>query len=148
MVVCTTIALLAIESGVAFPNYLSFFNAAAGGSRNGINLLSDSNLDWGQDLPALAAWRRQHPEGELYLSYFGTADPAHYGITYRNLPGGYLLGPPAEWPPGPGYVAVSATNLQGVNSTPANDFGPLLQPLRKIDPVAVLGGSIYVYRIH
>lgn len=46
--------LLAAETLSAWPNYIAYFNVAAGGSRGGIDLLGDSNLDWGQDLPALA----------------------------------------------------------------------------------------------
>ncbi|MEM5815321.1 MAG: phospholipid carrier-dependent glycosyltransferase [Candidatus Aenigmatarchaeota archaeon] len=41
---------LSIEVIVSFPNYLSYFNEFVGGSRNGYLFLSDSNLDWGQDI--------------------------------------------------------------------------------------------------
>src|SRR5205814_5870469 len=37
-------ALLAFETLAAFPNFISYFNVAAGGSRGGLRLLSDSNL--------------------------------------------------------------------------------------------------------
>lgn len=33
-----------------YPNYLSYFNPAVGGPSNGYRLLTDSNVDWGQDL--------------------------------------------------------------------------------------------------
>lgn len=56
---------LAAESLAAYPNYISFFNVAAGGARGGLAILSDSNLDWGQDLPLLAAWQREHPDRAL-----------------------------------------------------------------------------------
>src|SRR5205085_7860262 len=66
---------LAIESCSAWPNYPSFLNSPAGGWRAGVFKLSDSNLDWGQDLRLLADWQKTHPDKLIYLSYFGTADP-------------------------------------------------------------------------
>lgn len=95
-----------LETLAGYPDYLAFFNLPSGGSRGGLSLLGDSNLDWGQDLPALADWQRQHPEPTLYLSYSGTADPAAYGIRYINLPGGYPYGPPPQSPRQPGVIAI------------------------------------------
>ena len=53
-----------------FRNYLSFFNRAVGGERGGLKLLGDSNLDWGQDLPLLAKWQKEHRDRKLYLFVF------------------------------------------------------------------------------
>jgi 4-amino-4-deoxy-L-arabinose transferase-like glycosyltransferase len=139
---------LAAESLAAWPHYLAFFNVLAGGSRGGAELLADSNLDWGQDLPLLAEWRRRHADRPLFLSYFGMADPTVYGLAPRtDTPDGYPfpLGHPRAWPGRtPAYVAISATNLKGVYASDevrrlyADVFG------RK-EPLAVLGGSIYIY---
>ncbi|MEM5831175.1 MAG: glycosyltransferase family 39 protein [Candidatus Aenigmatarchaeota archaeon] len=41
---------LVIEIILSFPNYISYFNEFVGGSKNGYLFLSDSNLDWGQDI--------------------------------------------------------------------------------------------------
>jgi hypothetical protein len=138
--------LLAFETLGAFPNYIAFFNLVAGGSRGGFELLGDSNLDWGQDLKLLADWQRHHPDADLYLSYYGGADPAYYGIRYHNLPGG--IGPPAEaatLPASRGHViiAVSATTLQGIY-LPAR-LREFYDPLRHVPPTEVLGGSIYLF---
>ncbi len=135
---------LAIESLSAFPNYIPFFNIAAGGSRGGLALLGDSNLDWGQDLKLLAQWQQQHPQTPLYLSYFGVADPAYFGIRYTNLPGGYRYGPKMAWPTQPGIVAISATNLQGIWLRP-NLYYEFYSQFRQMKPIAVLGGSIYLF---
>ncbi|HOS43843.1 MAG TPA: glycosyltransferase family 39 protein, partial [Armatimonadota bacterium] len=56
----------------AYPDFLSYFNEAAGGPARGYRILVDSNYDWGQDLGALAAWQREHGIAEIGLSYFGT----------------------------------------------------------------------------
>lgn len=74
------IAPLAIESLSYTPDFVPFFNFAAGGARNGHRFLLDSNVDWGQDLIRLEDWaERNHPR-RLCLSYFGTADPRAYGL--------------------------------------------------------------------
>jgi hypothetical protein len=136
---------LMIETLAAFPNYISFFNAPAKPFQ--LKLLSDSNLDWGQDLPALADWLRKNPPQHLYLGYFGTVDPAAYGIDqYTNLPGGFWLGPPYAMPDlrKPGVIAISANLLQGNNIPPG--LGEYYARLQALKPRAVLGGgSIYVY---
>ena len=136
---------LAIESFATFPNCIPFFNAAAGGSRGGLRILGDSNLDWGQDLPALAKWQREHaPDKPLYLAYFGTADPAFYGVRYVNLPGGYRFGEAPRWPDAPGVVAISASVLQGPRLPPA--LRQMYARIARHEPIAVLGGgTIYVY---
>ena len=134
---------LSLESIAAFPNFISFFNAAAGGPLRGVALLADSNLDWGQDLPAVAAWQRAHPSERLYLCYFGSADPASYGIRYINLPSGYYLDPNVQMPSAPGVIAVSATKLQGLYVYP--NVLPFYEALRQREPREVLNGTIYLF---
>jgi 4-amino-4-deoxy-L-arabinose transferase-like glycosyltransferase len=136
---------LALETMSVFPNYLAFFNAPAGGSRGGIELLSDSNLDWGQDLKLIAQWQQEHPNTPLYMMYFGFADPWAYGIEYRNFIEGYKYGPVFEWTPQPGVLAVSATHLQGVYYE-QREIREFLARLRQVEPIEVLGGTIYLYR--
>jgi len=134
---------LVVETLAAYPNFIDFFNFPCGGWRGGIRLLGDSNLDWGQDLPALAAWQNAHPNTTLYLEYFGTCDPSAYGIRFINMPGGYVYGPPPRWPTAPGVAAISASKLQRLFSAdPAHDFAThfLNQP-----PIAILNGSIYLF---
>ncbi len=140
------ILLLATESCWSYPDYLPFFNLAVGGSRGGLQWLSDSNLDWGQDLPLLAAWQRAHPAEKLYLAYFGVADPAFYGIHYTNVACGYWQGPPAQDIKAPGVLAISATILQGPYCQRPNG-GPAWSILWRFRPFQVLGGSIYLFHV-
>jgi hypothetical protein len=93
----------------------------------------------------LAQWRRRNPTQPLYFGYFGTTDPAVYGIDYLNLPGGFWLGPQFTWPDtrAPGVVVISATLLQGVNTPPSLRY--YYAPLRSLRPREILGGSIYLF---
>lgn len=135
------------ETAAGFSNYIAFFNVASGGSRQGVNLLGDSNLDWGQDLPLLRLWQDEHPDTPIYLCYFGCADPAYYHIAYVNLPESDA--PDRSGPrPDPrlgGVIAISATQLQGIYLS-AN-ARKLYGRLRNAQPIDVLGGSIYLYDI-
>jgi hypothetical protein len=128
------------------PHYLAYFNEAAGGPSNGWRLLADSSLDWGQDLPGLAAWMRGQGLARIKLSYFGSAEPAAYGVAADLLPG--TTSPPSphvrrDVQPGD-VVAVSVTNLQGVYLDGAD--AAMLARFRELRPVAEIGGSIRVYR--
>ena len=134
---------LAAETLLAYPHFIPFFNAAAGGWRGGLRLLSDSNLDWGQDLTLLAAWHRAHPDTKLYLAYFGQADPSYYGIPWTNLDPTSPLGPVVP-PTTPGVLAISATALQGPY-LPQIDHRPYFASLYAYRPLTILGGSIYLF---
>lgn len=131
-------ALLVAESLYAFPNYISFFNVALGGPRGGIRLLSDSNLDWGQDLPALAQWQKEHGNVPIWISYFGTTEPSIYGIKFHKL---------RPLPQSRAVLAISATTLQGtyLNDEYAQDK-PLYERIQNNCPlIDVLGGTIYLF---
>jgi hypothetical protein len=138
---------LAVETGLAAPDFISFFNVFGGGPLTRVSLLGDSNLDWGQDLKLVAAWQREHPSARLYLSYFGMADPAAYGIKYRPLAGNYAFGlqpdnTPIEFP---AVFAISASHLQGYSI--GSYVGDSYAQFARTKPTAVLGGSIFLYEM-
>lgn len=130
------------------PHYLAYFSEISGGPSNGYKVLVDSNLDWGQGLKALAAFLKKEGNPPVYLSYFGVADPAYYGISYIPLAfiSNVKIEPalPAEEDSGKWdrlLLAVSATNLQSTYYSYKNVFGWL--KARK--PVYSAGHSIFVY---
>jgi hypothetical protein len=135
-----------------YPHYLAFFNEAVGGPERGRFILSDSNLDWGQDLPALKTYLDQNQIDEFNFSYFGGIDPAVYGIQGYALPpvraamhthGAWWLHRFYPLDPAPGVYAVSASNLMGGAWLDAQTFAKL----REATPVAELGHSILIYDI-
>ena len=97
----------------------------------------------GARLKSVAIWQQDHPNTTLYLSYFGSADPTAYGITYVNLPGGFAFGPKPQMPTQPGVIAISATNLQGIYLKPEDR--KIYIPLRDQKPIELLGGTIYLF---
>jgi hypothetical protein len=131
-----------ISTLASTPRFISYFNELVGA--NGYKILSDSNIDWGQDLPALGKYLNGR---KVYLSYFGQADPSYYGINATMLPG---------WPPprtestfyspadpAPGLYAISASNLSGVQLYDANAFAYF----RELTPSSIINHSIFLFEI-
>ncbi len=128
------------------PHYLAYFNALAGGPAGGYRYLVDSNLDWGQDLKSLKAYLDDAGVEEVWLGYFGTADPAYYGLRYRSLFSAdslRLADGVTPLNPAPGWYAISATVLQGTYWPEPDIF----DWFRRHEPVRRVGYSIFVYRV-
>ncbi len=67
------------------PRYLQYFNEAAGGPANGHVWLTDSNVDWGQDLIRLSRYMKEQHLPSVALAYMGTVHPWVYGIQFTPL---------------------------------------------------------------
>src|SRR5206468_348874 len=93
----------------------------AGGPANGYRYLTDSNVDWGQDLKRLARYLQQHrADSPVKLAFLGSVLPSDYGIACEELPSGSEgFAPPARLTAGT-YV-ISATQLCGVYDVRTRD---------------------------
>ena len=143
-----------------YPHYLSYFNEVVGGPANGYKYLTESNVDWGQDLKALKAYMEENDIERIKLAYFGSADANYYGIDYDYLPSVGLTpqNPDQYWwyeidseekkllAPQQGIVAVSVNIL-----TAPGWLHPLFHNsydwLRQYEPVDRVGYSILIYEI-
>jgi hypothetical protein len=141
--------LLTVATAVAdTPHQLAYFNEAVGGWRHGARYLSDSNLDWGQDLKEIRAFMAEQRLPIVYLSYFGAAPPGYYGIRYQYVPGTWPLAwpPPADSVPATAerkLLVISVFNLQEV----ATHDLQLFAWLRGRPPMARIGRSILVFDV-
>jgi dolichyl-phosphate-mannose--protein O-mannosyl transferase len=148
----TIIALLVTvylaEVALAFPHYLAFFNAAAGGSRQGHRYVADSNLDWGQDLARLCDYVQSQEIPRIEVDYFGWADVAYF-CGARAIPGNETNYANAEdflrRNKSQGWLAVSATHrhyrYMGLAGPASYEW------LADYAPVTVIGHSIFVYHL-
>ena len=128
------------EAVATYPHHLSYLNRAAGGSERGPHVFDESNIDWGQDLPALAAWQREHlPDEPLRMLYFGSADPAAYGVRAVGFDVSLVEAPP------PGTYAISAHYLVFFRKLAALT-GADADWLTRFEPIGRAGYSIYLYR--
>jgi 4-amino-4-deoxy-L-arabinose transferase-like glycosyltransferase len=117
-----------------YPNYLTYFNEASGGPKNGHKILLDSNLDWGQDVKKLKKYIDENQIPEIRLAYFGTADLDYYGIKFWGIPKNNQLeiyGIPKD------IIAISASVL----FSSEQEFTWLLN----YKPIEVIGNTIYMY---
>ena len=110
--------VLALETLLAFPDYIAFFNAAAGGKRGGFRILGDSNLDWGQDLKLLAhvaAGAAAHAsEREPLPRLLRLGRPVGVRHPLHQFPRRIQVRAEVSWRRDPGVLAISATTLQGI----------------------------------
>jgi len=76
------VSIYALSSVSALPRSYAFFSEAVGGSNQGWRYLSDSNLDWGQDLLTLKKWLAQNDTNQnKYLLYsIPLVDPKILGL--------------------------------------------------------------------
>ena len=137
---------MAVDTALAHPHYIAYFNQLIGDPDSAIDYLADSNLDWGQELSHLDDFLRDEGIGGVYLSYFGNADPEVYGIRY--LPVYYessreRLGDPTLdlRDEARALLAVSATHIQGVYRPTPEAFAWLSSRT----PTAILGRSLFLY---
>ncbi len=128
-----------------YPYYIAYFNELAGGPDNGYKFLIDSNLDWGQDLKGLKSYMVENNINKIKLSYFGTADPKYYNISFERMidTTQFNLTENLTCEPTKGVVAISATNLFGMGRMEPNCF----DWIKKYEPVEKIGYSIFVYNI-
>jgi len=122
-----------ISSVLIFPHYLSYFNVLIGGPTQGHKYLSDSNIDWGQDLKGLKPWMDSKGVDNITMSYFGKDSRDYRGIIWNELKCG----------PQTGIIAISAARLIGFNEKDAE----CTKWLHSHTPIDHIGYSIKIYDI-
>ncbi len=140
------IAWYVVSSLSIFPYYLTYFNELVGGSKNGHKYVTDSNLDWGQDLKRLAKWVDEFKIEKIYIDYFGGGDAKYYlGERAGNWWGDRdPKDAKGKW------LAISATFLkqgQAQSTKRWNKPTDFYLWLNQYEPVTVIGNSIFVYYI-
>jgi Dolichyl-phosphate-mannose-protein mannosyltransferase len=127
------LALNAADALRAAPDYLAYFNILVR-PQNSWYYLTDSNLDWGQGLIALRDYELTHPGESLKLAYFGSVNPALYGVRAEAL---------APEDRVTGTVVIGASALSGQVLPDPNSYRWLL----RYKPVQMLDRSMFLYEI-
>lgn len=144
LIVAALFVWLAVETVLAFPAFLSYYNQLAGGTDEGWRVAVDSNYDWGQDMKRLAHFVEENGISSITLDYFGGANPAYY-LGRKFIPWQSARGPASGW------FAISASTRQGAWGNPAPGFSRRPEDsyewLKNYEPVARAGTSIFIYRL-
>ena len=135
----SVLVLAAVSSSLIHaPLHLGYFNELAGQTPE--RFLSDSNLDWGQDLWRLADWWTGHGRPSLSLAVFNLLPASYYGIDGRDVQ------PSRE--PVVGLLAASLTRITiSGDAYPDVRVAPYFT-LERTSPLARVGSSILVYQIN
>lgn len=133
-------AAVVVSTSLAWPNYIPYFNEAAGGSENGVRLLDDSNVDWGQDWLDVAKYQRDHGIDHLHYYAWNLIDPGlPYGVRGSQITEDELLMPRTGW-----YCLSSHTLTR--NHLFSYERMIRFDWLDTYEPVAILGGHVRIYR--
>ncbi len=83
LVACHIVSVMAV-----FPAEMAYGNEAWGGTANTHKYLSDSSVDWAQQLPHVKQWVDAHPGEECWFAYsaYPVLRPQAYGIPCHPLP--------------------------------------------------------------
>jgi hypothetical protein len=135
-----------------YPNYMPYMNQLAS-ARPHWWYLSDSNVEWGDEVKELAAYLRARGETRTRaLLLGGYVTLGFYGVEYLDaLPSGT---PNSATPR---YLALGASFLNGstvpgykLDGRPVSEAERVntFDEFRRRQPEAIIGDSIYVYRMH
>ncbi len=150
-IVCAMFLWIGVENVRAFPNYLPSMNQLASRHPHWW-YLSDSNVEWGDNAKELAAYLHDRGETRVQTAFLGDFFTLRrYGVESISL-----VSPEAGEPEKTRYAAVGASFLNG-SVTPEyflrgkwpteSERVNFLDEFRRRTPEAVIGNSIYVYRM-
>ena len=132
----------------AFPNYLAYSNEAFGGPANTHKYLTDSSVDWVQQLIAVKAYVQQNDIHDCWFAYWAypAFQPKDYGIPCRELPtwdsmSGEEITPVPAVITGPVFLSHGALTGYEYRSAILNPLAGFI-PLR---PVAEIQDGVFVY---
>jgi hypothetical protein len=149
VVLVVLIGWMASEAARTFPDYTPYMNQLASAHPHWY-YLSDSNVEWGDDVGALADYLKARGETKVSAALSaGWSTLGRYDVGYVDL-----LAQPPDKTPETRYVAIGASFLNGsVIAMPAGKVVSneerinYLAQYRTRTPEATFGGSIYLYRM-
>jgi 4-amino-4-deoxy-L-arabinose transferase-like glycosyltransferase len=141
---------VAVEAVRAYPDQMTYMNQLASRAPHWW-YLSDSNVEWGDDIRDLALYL--HERGETQV---GAAILEWQLLDIYGIEGAPVFVPPGERPADVRYVAIGASLLNGSVVPHEFDNGIELSEEERVNyfdefrrrrPEKVFGGSIYLYRM-
>jgi 4-amino-4-deoxy-L-arabinose transferase-like glycosyltransferase len=143
-VVLVLCAAIVFSTLLAYPYYISYYNALTGGTSNGYKIAVDSNYDWGQDIKLLEKWRQENKVDKLYIDlHINPFIPVHYYLGGQTE--WYKIEEKGKLPSSGSYIAISAEIYQ---KNKYKDL-PDAQRYSKLEnhQVGRVGTSIFIFRV-
>ena len=133
------------------PVYLAYSNELWGGPSETYKYLSDSNVDWGQQLKATRKYLASRHVKDCWFAYFAAVvvEPTYYGVPCKPLTtiASVWLQPTIDVPASiDGPVLISAGVLSGYEFGPG-ELNPYDQ-FQHIQPTAVIEHGVFVFDGH
>jgi hypothetical protein len=149
-VVAIVVGWCALEVARTYPNYIPYMNELAY-SRPHWWYLSDSNVEWGDSMPELAAYLHARGETKVRAAMLGAWPLGRYGIDFVDA-----LEPTGTTQPETKYTAIGASFLNGSTVPPGPPGSSRETDEQRVNyfdeyrhrtPEAIIGNSIYVFRM-
>ncbi len=142
------IGLLIFHAATAFrvaPNYMAFANDFWGGTNNIYRVFGgDSNVDFGQNDKLVNEYLARENISDCWFAGWGNVELMRVSQPCRLMPGSFPLGA-GEQPDEPLPPVIEGTILLSVTTLPPRGGAEYL-PIAQSQPIAQIGGSIFVYR--
>ncbi len=141
------IALLIFHAVTAFrtaPNYIAFANDFFGGSNNSYRVFRDSSTEWGQNYKLINEYLQRENISDCWFAGIGNLEVMRVSQPCRIMPDRLLRGFSSQIneiiPP-----VVEGTVLISINNLPPKAGAEYLA-FTQAEPIAQIGGTIFVYR--
>jgi 4-amino-4-deoxy-L-arabinose transferase-like glycosyltransferase len=150
VVIVIVIGWSAVEIARSYPNYIPYMNELAY-SHPHWWYLSDSNVEWGDSMPELAAYLHARGETKVRAAMLGAWPLGRYGVDFVDA-----LEPPGVNQPETKYSAIGASFLNGSTVPPGPPGSGRETEAQRVNyfdeyrhrsPEAIIGNSIYVFRM-
>jgi hypothetical protein len=141
ILVLAILAFGAVDSARTLPNDIAFSNELWGGTNNTYKFLSDSNVDWGQNLKEVRSYVEKNHIQQCWIAANGTPEVALATLPCQLLPAPFqwMIGPMNDIP-----NTIEGTVFLSNETLPA-EFPGVFSTIAAQKPAAILGGTTFVY---
>lgn len=126
---------VAVESSFFYNSSIAYFNQIVGGPQNGYRHLSDSNVDWGQDLSRVDEYMKKKEYNYTMLTCDETPRYDYYHVNHTKMG--------EEIDPSVNYIAIRDWCYQ----LPSDDKDDIYQQIKNSKSIDNIGYSILIFKI-
>ena len=141
------IALLLFHAMSAWrtaPNYIAFSNDFWGGTNNTYRIFRGPDVEWGQNMKLISGYIARENVKDCWFGYYGMTELVRISQPCRLMTGSFPADV-AEQPIEPTPPVIEGTVLLSTSALPPRGGAEYL-PIAQSEPIAQIGGSIFVYR--